>query len=80
MKTLSDDTIRELCILTTRDEAGRHFTEWANHYEELEAAGLVKINRPIHQPTGIDYSQEYWSVEITPEGLEVVEANPELHS
>lgn len=73
------DAIRELCILTTRDTSGRHFTEWASHYEELEAAGLVTIHRPIHAATGIPYGPDSWRVEITPEGQDVVDANPELH-
>jgi hypothetical protein len=78
-KALTDDQIRELCVLTTRDEAGRHFTEWSSHWKALESAGCIKVTRPVHTGTGIDYSQEYWTLEVTPEGQDVVDANPELH-
>ena len=76
----NDNQIAELCILTTRDEAGRHFTEWSEHFEALEEMGLIEINRPVHNATGIDYDQQYWTLEVTEEGIAVVEANPELHS
>lgn len=76
---LTDEMIRELGLLTTRDEAGRHFTEWSNYYEELEALGLVEISRPIHEATGMSYDCQYWSILLTDEGLAVVEANPELY-
>lgn len=75
----NDDMIRELCIITTRDQAGRHFTEWAEHYEALEAAGWIRIDRPVHTATGIPYGMDSWSIEVTAEGQEVVDANPELH-
>ena len=76
---LMDDVARELCIATTRDEAGRHFTEWMKHYEKLERLGLIKINRPVHSGTGISYDCQYWTLEVTDEGQEFVDANPELH-
>ena len=76
---VSEDAIRELCVLTTRDEAGRHFTAWSEYYQTLEDAGLITIDRPVHAATGIGYSQEHWSVEATEEGRDVVEAHPELH-
>jgi hypothetical protein len=79
MTNPSDNQISELCILTTRDEAGRHFTEWSEHFEALEEMGLIDINRPVHEATGIDYDQQYWTLEITEEGIAIVEANPELH-
>jgi hypothetical protein len=77
---VTDDMIRELCILTTRDDAGRHFTEWSEHYEVLESEGLIAIHRPVHGSTGIDYDLQYWSLELTEKGIALVEANPELHS
>ena len=54
----------ELETLTTRDEAGRHFTEWSEHYEELESAGLIAIHRPIHAATGMSYGCDCWTLEI----------------
>ena len=74
-----ENMIRELCVLTNRDEAGRHFTEWSQYYETLEELGLIEIHRPVHEATGIPYDLQYWTLEVTPKGLKTVEQNPELH-
>jgi hypothetical protein len=74
---LTDEMIRELCIACTRNASGQHFTEWMNYADELEAFGLIEIHRP--RETGIEYSQEHWSLEVTEAGQGVVDANPELH-
>ncbi|MHB8180081.1 MAG: hypothetical protein ACYDDR_04560 [Acidithiobacillus ferrivorans] len=65
-----------LSQITTRDESGKHFTEIYNAGDlaELEADGLITIDRPEHEATGIPYAQEYWSVEVTDAGIEIVEA------
>jgi hypothetical protein len=78
---LTDDMIRILCVITNRDEAGRHFTELydADLLIDLETLGLIDVSRPIHEPTGIMFDRDQWSVEVTPEGQDVVDANPELH-
>lgn len=76
---LNDEMIRELCIACTRNEAGKHFTEWMIYADELEQLGLIEINRPKHEATGIDYDSQYWSLEVTEEGVATVEASPELH-
>lgn len=77
MKT--EEKVRILFTLTTRNEAGRHFTEL--HFEgdltELEDEGLIEIKRPVHTATGIPYGQEDWSVTVTEEGVALVEAYPE---
>lgn len=75
---VTDERLRILGTITTRDEAGRHFTERFDSidFEALEAAGYLDIRRPIHQPTGIAYTQDHWTVEVTPAGQELVdEAN-----
>ena len=61
--------------LCTRDEAGQHFTETADHdvLDELESLGLLMIHRPTHEATGIPYSSEYWTLEVTEAGIEAVE-------
>lgn len=74
-----EDKVRYLSRMTDRDEAGRHFTQ---RYSDatltaLEAEGLIAIDRPVHQPTGISYSEEHWTVEVTEDGVALVEANPE---
>lgn len=76
---LSEDAIRELCVLTTRDEAGRHFSETSDHWESLEDAGMITVHRPVHEATGIPYGQEHWSLEVTEAGQDLVDANEELH-
>lgn len=76
---ITDDMIRELCTITTRNEAGRHFTETYHHWEELEEAGLIEVYRPTHSATGIPYSQSEWVVEVTDAGQALVDASEHLH-
>lgn len=76
---LTDAMIAELCEMTTRDEAGVHFTENREYYTDLERLGLIQINRPIHEQTGMDYDISYWTISFTPEALEVIDAHPEFH-
>ena len=75
---LTEGMIRELARITTRNEAGRHFTEWSKHYDALESLGLIKIDRPIHQATGIPYGQDQWTVEVTDDGHHTVDDYPDL--
>ena len=78
---ITDDMIRDLSAMTTRDEAGQHFTARfdAGHVSALEAAGLITIDRPVHDATGISYDQQYWSVAVTDAGQELVDSHPDLH-
>ena len=71
--------VKILSAICTRDEAGKHFTEIydARELDDLVAEGLITIFRPIHSATGTAYSPEYWSVDVTDEGIALVEANPE---
>lgn len=73
---LTSRQLATLCTITTRDEAGRHFREVydAEDIDALEAAGMIAIHRPTHEATGLQYSQEYHSVEVTPEGEAAAEA------
>lgn len=74
----TEETVKIIATLTTRDDAGRHFTSLLGRdtISALEAEGLITVSRPVHS-TGIPYSEEYWSVEVTPEGACLVEAYPE---
>jgi hypothetical protein len=77
---LTDDDKRTLGSLTNRDDAGKHFTEryqdaWL---ERMEALGLITIDRPVHEPTGIPYSQEHWTVEVAAEVAEWFDSYGEL--
>ena len=80
---LTDEQIRDLCVICTRDEAGKHFTEagavYADHWEDLERAGMIAVYRPVHGPTDVYYSQEHWSLKVTEDGRALVDAHPELH-
>lgn len=60
-----------LDTLTTRNEIGKHFTEvyTADELTELEESGYILIHRPLHPQTGIRYDQQYWSVELTENGI-----------
>jgi hypothetical protein len=66
--------IETLATLTERDETGRHFTETCNCLDELEDAGWIEIDRPTHEQTGIPFSEEYWRLTVTDEGIAEVEA------
>jgi hypothetical protein len=70
-----------LATFTNRDDAGRHFTErYADDdVAALEADGLIEINRPVHEPTGISYDRQYWTAEVTQLGIAIVEQNPAYH-
>ena len=61
--------------LTTRDEAGTHFTEYtsADNLQWLEDSGLIEITRPVHESSGIAYEQKYWSVNVTDDGIAFIE-------
>ena len=75
----TENKVRILSTLTTRDSAGRHFTSRVSSDDlaALETAGLIEVSRPIHEATGIPYAEEHWSVTVTDEGVELVEAYPE---
>lgn len=73
---ISNEDLRKLGQLTTRDDAGVHFTrrysrEWL---DKMEAAGMIKIHKPVHPATKLQYSEEYWTVEVTPEAVAEGEA------
>lgn len=77
---MEEAVIITLGTITTWDETGRHFTEYANseHIQSLEEAGLIKVHRPRHPVTGYLYGQREWAVSLTEEGHLLVEANEEL--
>jgi len=69
-----EHTVSILAGITTRDESGTHFTMSypAAFLQELEEAGLIEVSRPVHE-TGIPYSQDYWMVEVTQDGCDLVD-------
>ena len=74
----TSDKVAILSVIVTRDSSGRHFTSkfgW-DDLGTLEAEGLITINRPVHS-TGIHYDEGHWSVEVTVDGVELVEAYQE---
>ena len=66
---ITDEDRALLGRITTRDEAGRHFTRLypAEWLARMEAAGYLHIHRPVHRATGIRYAPEYWSVTVAAE-------------
>ena len=73
------DTVNILSTMTNRDEAGRHFTvRYADEViSELESLKLIEVHRPVHEPTGIPWSEEHWHLAVTQAGIDLVEAYPE---
>jgi hypothetical protein len=73
--TTGSDLLWTLAHVTNRDEAGRHFTEVYpdDQIEALEGLGLIAIDRPVHEPTGLPYSPEYYHLSVTEEGQETVD-------
>ena len=57
---ISAKEARELGALCTRDEAGRHFSQWADvrRLQRWERTGLIRISRPVHEATGIPGTTE----------------------
>ena len=68
--------IRMLGKFSTRDEAGRHFTEIypAVWLDRMESLGMIEIQRPTHEGTGLQYSQEYWTASVTETAIDEGEA------
>ena len=77
----TQEQVEILAVICTRDEDGRHFTEryLAEAIDELEQAGLLTVHKPVHEATGITYSQEHYSVQVTEAGQELLDAHPEYH-
>ena len=71
MKTASEQTItitaemaNEIGKLTTKNEQGEHFySAYDLPWDDLEAAGVIKIDRPTHH-TGTPYDEQYHRVEV----------------
>jgi hypothetical protein len=74
MNALPAEAFTELANLTTRDEAGQHFTEWSMHFVKLQSAGLINITMPVHSKTGMAYDSKHWTMGITEFGERVVKA------
>ena len=53
--------------LTTRDDAGRHFTQLEKYtpefLEKMGRLGLIAIHKPVHTESGVAFSEEYWQIE-----------------
>jgi DNA-binding PadR family transcriptional regulator len=70
---MNNELLAALAVISTRDEAGRHFTKSCPLWQELEEEGLIAVYRPVHEYTGIAYGQEEWTCEITEQGIEALE-------
>jgi hypothetical protein len=67
------EALGQLLRFSPRAEAGTHWSQAFTRWRDLEDAGLIRVHRPVHPATGIQYSQEYWDAELTDQGKEVVE-------
>lgn len=76
MASLTAKLVATLACFVNRDDAGRHFTESYpdQTIADLELLGVVAIARPVHQATGIAWDESHWTAEVTPVGIEVVQA------
>lgn len=72
------EALDQLLAFCPRTESGRHFTEAFSRWMDLEAAGLIEVHRPVHPATGLQYSCEYWDVQLTLQGMAVSEYIAEL--
>lgn len=72
---LTQKDARLLGKLTTRDEAGTHFTQlYPDEFlDRMEKAGYIEIIKPVHD-CGIAYGQDEWGVRVTEAGIEAGEA------
>jgi hypothetical protein len=81
---LTEDQIIELGHISTSNDAGRHFTTCSRYFSVLEERGAIVIHRPVHVATGMEYSSDYWSLEVTEAGRAEVEHHmescPELYA
>jgi hypothetical protein len=72
------EALQELLRACTRNEDGRHFTQFMAHWHTLERAGLIAIHRPKHHATGTLYDAPYWELHLTPLGNAVAQRLTEL--
>jgi hypothetical protein len=79
-KTSEDakEALEELLHITTQSEGGSHFTEAFRRWMDLEQAGLIRVHRPVHEATNIQYSNQYWTVELTEQGMAIAKDLSEL--
>lgn len=75
----TEQKVTILAVIADRNEAGEHFTAVYDEDDlwNLEEEGLIEVSRPVHEQTGIEYSQEYWKVRVTDDGMDFVGAHPE---
>jgi len=72
------EALDQLLTIASFTEGGRHFTEAYRRWMDLEDAGLIKVHRPVHEHTGIRFSHEYWTLELTEQGKAIVNELNEL--
>lgn len=74
----TEEAVRILSTLTTRDSAGRHYTSLhpSAHLDDLEQAGYIEVYRPAPFK-GIPFPEYYWQVDVTDRGRDLVDTYPE---
>jgi len=72
------EVLDELTEFSERTESGKHFSEAFRYWQVLEECGWIQVYRPVHPATGIRHDQQYYSAELTDEGLALAEYISEL--
>jgi len=69
-----ESLVEILGVITTKNEKGQHFTQLypSIAIEMLEARNWVKVNKPIHEKTGLYYNEEHYTIEVTEQGHEAL--------
>ena len=68
----------ELSQFCERTDSGKHFSEAFRYWTVLEECGWIAVHRPVHPATKLQYDMQYFSAELTDEGLALAEYISEL--
>jgi hypothetical protein len=72
------EALEQLLNFSHQTEGGTPWHQAFRRWMDLEQAGLIRIEKPVHEQTGIQYSIEYWHPQFTEDGNDVVEYLMEL--
>ena len=70
----------ELSQFCERTDSGKHFSEAFRYWTVLEECGWIAVHRPVHPATKLQYDMQYFSAELSDEGLALAEYISELRA